>query len=438
MSRDTAIESQHDVVNVQEQLLEMLRMAGNEVPPPRRQTSEAVVVSASPMTAEKAANTKTCQKCGSEKPWGTSSWCPDCGYYPKAGFGGTGVVEYADETPPDLRSIFPPWAIPMGIGMFVILVVSIGSQFVYKDPLQRSLLALYQLGFFVFCAMVAHFRASFLVIQEGRTLMAIVNPTETWSAMLQRVPATQWLILIFAWGLTGTMTSFFIGLDIDVIAEEVAKEVKKNPKVTFADVASAMTKVTKSAFQSKEAAGILAKVMQVADKELGGIDPANAEGALLDLVAATEGISSVASGGGSSGSGDDRYAPGGSADKTTNATTESPQALPTAAPAKPTFDYWIYGYTTNPEGEIRSLLLATTGGTGPLRFVQKLGLDGLSSEQLAMMSEQLKPYRVRNAAIASPYGGKWVKPVAKCRVEHEGLNADSRPTNAKFQSVVLP
>ena len=67
-----------------------------------------------------------------------------------------------------------------------------------------------------------------------------------------------------------------------------------------------------------------------------------------------------------------------------------------------------------------------------------MGIEGFSSKQLAQITEQLKPYRANSAAVTSPYGGKWVKPVAKCRVEHEGLNADERPINPKYQKVILP
>ena len=442
MTRDTASEPEHDVVRVQEQLLEMLRMAGKESPPPRRVSPEMVVVTAPLQSAEKTAKNaatlgKRCRKCGSEKPWGTSSWCPDCGYYPKAGFGGTGVVESEEEAAPSVLSVFPSWALPMAIGIVVIFCISIGSQFIFTAPLQRSILALYQLFFFAFCAIATHARAAYLAIQGGRGLVAFVNPCETWSLMLNKVPKTQLLILVFAWGLTGTLTSFFIGLDVDIIAEEIAREVRKNPKFTLRDLSGVISQVTRSAFKDHDVAGILTNVMEVTEQELGG-GSANGEEDLAGAIGTFTEIVPEAK----SGTSNNRNSTSPPERKSTpplasNSNTPLVPPAPTED-AKETFDYWIYGYTTNPEGEIRSLLLASTGGTGPLRFAQKLGLEGLDSAQLKTISDQLKPFRSRSAALASPYGGKWVKPVVKCRVEHEGLNSESRPSNPKFQSIVLP
>ena len=320
--------------------------------------------------------------------------------------------------------------------------------------------------------------------------MAFVNPGETWALVLGRMPATRTLIMLLGCGLSGMVSSFVIGPDVDIIAEEIAKEVKNRPKVTFSDIVGAMTKMSGKAFGDpkknlamKAFGGLIQATGQASGG--GGAGPDDLEGSIGDLAgmagivtansmsgggggdgwegglenaigdlggtagAITEGSSSETSGGNSSSS---TKKPDGSDDGKSNLTIQdgkdptTPSKTPanadnpgsTAELVKGTFDYWIYGYTTNPEGEPRSLLLATTGGSGPLRFSQNLGIDGLNSEELAQISEQLKPYRVKNSAISSPYGGKWVKPVAKCRVDHDGLNAEERPINPKFQKVILP
>jgi hypothetical protein len=103
-----------------------------------------------------------------------------------------------------------------------------------------------------------------------------------------------------------------------------------------------------------------------------------------------------------------------------------------------TIDYFVYGYTANPAGEVRSLLLASTSAPGKLRYAQKLGLDDLDAETLKKITTDLQPYRTRNPAVTSQYGGKWVKPVVKCRVSHEGINDDTRAINPRFDSLILP
>ncbi len=505
MSRDVSNDAQHDVVRVQEQLLDMLRMAGTEAPPPRREApaaSIAVVAApvAAPIKAPVAAAASSapplpgedCPKCGSDTPWGRSNWCPECGYYPKAGFGGTGIVEDdSNEPPPSLLAIIPAWVIPTVVASLAMLIGSIISRFVFNDALLRSLVAITQLLVFAGFTFAVHSRASMLAMKTGRGWMAFVNPGETWALVLGRMPATKTLIMLLGCGLSGMVSSFVIGPDVDLIAEEIAKEVKNRPKVTFSDIVGAMTKMSGKAFGDpkknlamKAFGGLIQATGQMSGGG-GGAGPDDLEGSIGDLAGMAGIVTANSMSGGDSGGGGEgglenaigdlggtasAFTEGSSSETSggnSSSSTKKPDGLddgksvltirdgkgpttpsktpanadnshPSAELVKGSMDYWIYGYTTNPEGEPRSLLLATTGGSGPLRFSQKLGIDGLSTEELAQISEQLKPYRVKNSAISSPYGGKWVKPVAKCRVDHEGLNADERPINPKFQKVILP
>jgi hypothetical protein len=512
MSRDVSNDAKHDVVRVQEQLLDMLRMAGTEAPPPRRETpAAAIAVVAPPVAAPvKAPGTapassapplpgEDCPKCGSDTPWGRSNWCPECGYYPKAGFGGTGIVEDdTDGPPPTLLSIIPAWVIPTVVASVAMLIGSIICRFVFNDALLRSLVAITQLLVFAGFTFAVHSRASMLAMKTGRGWMAFVNPGETWALVLGRMPATRMLIMLLGCGLSGMVSSFVIGPDVDLIAEEVAKEVKNRPKVTFSDIVGAMTKMSGKAFGDpkknlamKAFGGLIQATGQMSGG--GGAGPDDLEGSIGDLAGMASIVTADSMSGGGGGSGGEgglenaigdlggtaseftEGASGGNSSGSASSSTQTPlegsdpkseglddgknvltrrdakgpstpsesppssdNSNPPVAKTKGTFDYWIYGYTTNPEGELRSLLLATTGGSGPLRFSQKLGIEGFSTEELAKISEQLKPYRVKNSAISSPYGGKWVKPVAKCRVDHEGLNAEERPINPKFQKVILP
>ena len=467
MSRDITSDAPHDVVRVQEQLLEMLRSAGKEAPPPRREppvvAAATAVATVSPprapaaqavavkLTGAPPAAGEDCPQCGSDTPWGRSSWCPDCGYFPKAGFAGTGVVEEDNGPPPTLLSVIPAWVLPTLVGVIAIFISSVVTRFVFHDPLQRSLVAITQLLVFTAMAFAVHSRASFLAMKTGKSWMAFVNPGETWASVLTRMPSTRSLILLLGCSFSGMGSSFLIGLDVDIVAEAIREEVKNNPKVTFADIVGAMTKMTSKAFggQKKNLAmsafGSLINAtgqMSGGGGGEGGLESANGDlGGTASML--TDGGSSGGSGGTSGGSSSSAVvtksvSKSAGTSTPSDATPPPEDAKPTDSKLKGTYDYWIYGYTTNPNGELRSLLLATIGGTGKLRFSQKLGIEGFSSKQLAQITEQLKPYRANSAAVTSPYGGKWVKPVAKCRVEHEGLNADERPINPKYQKVILP
>ena len=499
MSRDITSDAPHDVVRVQEQLLEMLRSAGKEAPPPRREppvvAAATAVATVSPprapaaqavavkLTGAPPAAGEDCPQCGSDTPWGRSSWCPDCGYFPKAGFAGTGVVEEDNGPPPTLLSVIPAWVLPTLVGVIAIFISSVVTRFVFHDPLQRSLVAITQLLVFTAMAFAVHSRASFLAMKTGKSWMAFVNPGETWASVLTRMPSTRSLILLLGCSFSGMGSSFLIGLDVDIVAEAIREEVKNNPKVTFADIVGAMTKMTSKAFggQKKNLAmsafGSLINATGQMSGEGGGVAGADdlegsigslagtasiladnpaagdggGEGGLESAIGDLGGTASTLTDGGSSGGSGGTSGGSSSSSVVTKSVSKSAgtstpsdatpppeDAKPTDSKLKGTYDYWIYGYTTNPNGELRSLLLATIGDTGKLRFSQKLGIEGFSSKQLAQITEQLKPYRANSAAVTSPYGGKWVKPVAKCRVEHEGLNADERPINPKYQKVILP
>ncbi len=504
MSRDVSSDVKQDVTRVQEQLLDMLRMAGTEAPPPRREAPVATVVAppvAAPVKAPTAANTtapascspplpgEDCPKCGSDTPWGRSNWCPECGYYPKTGFAGTGIVEDDSAAPPpSLLSIIPAWVIPTVVVSLAMFVGSVICRFVFNDALLRSLVAITQLLVFAGFTFAVHSRASMLAMKTGRGWMAFVNPGETWALVLGRMPATRMLIMLLGCGLSGMVSSFVIGPDVDLIAEEIAKEVKNRPKVTFSDIVGAMTKMSGKAFGDPKknlAMKAFGGLIQATGQSSGGgsAGPDDLEGSIGDLAGMAGIVTANSMSGGGGGGEEGLEGAIGDLGETASALTEGSTSKPVEtplvnSPSKPgeldegksvltirdangtstpsetplnsdksnpsnakvngTLDYWIYGYTTNPEGELRSLLLATTGGSGPLRFSQKLGIEGFSAEELAQISDQLKPYRVRNSAISSPYGGKWVKPVVKCRVDHEGINTDQRPINPKFQKVILP
>ena len=490
MSRETVTESQPDVMRVQEELLEMLRMAGNEAPPPRR---EVVAPEPAPAVTQAPAK-RTCTKCGSEKPWGKSNWCPDCGFYPKAGFAGTGAAEVDDDKPPPrLIDILPEWAIPMAVGAGTLFVTSVISRLAFYDALTRSFLAIAQFLISGMAVIAVHCRASYIAVNAGRNWMAVVNPTETWMLMSQM--KKKQLIVVAGVGMVGLATAFLIGPDPEMIVKQIQKE-NKGKKMTFSSLMGSLTGVAKKAF-GKDFAGkqfamqTVGKLISATGKASGGADPAGFEDALgglagkadlftggsetqaitdanaappetppteeeaeeeeeteeaVDAPAATAATPQPTPGKAAkskSSSGKDLAKATGTSGgvkgvrdnfATGLATDDEPESLSD----KETLDCWVYGYTANAEGEVRSLLLATKTKTGSLKFFQKLALDSLDDEELKKLNEDLKSYRAKVPAIRSPYVGKWVKPVVKCRVAHDGMNSEERPTNPVYHSLILP
>ena len=110
MSRDTTIsDAPYDIARVQEQLLDMLRSAGTEPPPrePSAVVAATATAAAVKLTGAPPAAGEDCPQCGSDTPWGRSNWCPECGYFPKAGFAGTGIVDDEIRAPANGALVVP-------------------------------------------------------------------------------------------------------------------------------------------------------------------------------------------------------------------------------------------------------------------------------------------------------------------------------------------
>ena len=88
----------------------------------------------------------------------------------------------------------------------------------------------------------------------------------------------------------------------------------------------------------------------------------------------------------------------------------------------------VFGYTTNAQGEVRSLLLAAPE-RGGLRFVGKVSVDDVDPDALTGMSERFSEMVQPFPTVRSPYGGRWLKSELFCVVEFTGWAINGRLTN---------
>ncbi len=505
-----------DVSRVQEELLEMLRSVGQEAAPPRRQPTgpsdaHGATTAVSPPaavahpTAPKVKLAKPepgmdCPKCGSTNSWGKSSWCPDCGYYPAAGFEGSGVVE--EEHVKTLREVFPPWVLPLAIGVMAVVMGAVVTRFVYPTPLQRALTALFVLGSTSLVVALVHGAAVMFVMRtDSLGYMSIINVTDTWRRVLMYSDKTRMYILLMGWGIVGVFSSLLIGLNVDLLADEMLKDMKDKPAPTIKDMIASFMRITTKALGNSKGGGMggggdgtdmLKDIIGGVAAGSGGMggggggsgDLGDLESAMGDFSEIAEGVTDMSEGGDSSGGGlmedgDLESSIGDLAQVGDAVTGENPsgEELPadgvavsgsvgteeeetgprvmnvldgskqpkktkksTGAEAlgKETIEYWVCGYTANAEGEPRSLLLAQTIGTGRLKFAMKLPLEGIPTEELEKIATQLEPFRIRNPAVACSLGGKWVNPIVICRVNHEGLSPEKRPKNPMYRELAVP
>ena len=286
----------------------MLRLAGTETPPPRREVVEKVIAAPSPTPDVKPSTAKVtvsstppaageeCPKCYSMTPWGKSNWCPECGYYPKAGFEGTGIDVTEDDLPPSLLRVIPEWAFPTVLGAVAILVGSITTRFVFHDELQRSLCGISQLVVCSLTLIAVHCRAVYHATNSGKPIMVFMNPGETWSVVFHKMPQTKLLVLLLGWSMAGAVASLAVGVDVELVAHRVADEVKGKKKVTFADIVSATKSVGMKAFGGKAPSmDTITQIMQATDQLSGGGGGGSADGeigtAIGDLAKTSEAIS---------------------------------------------------------------------------------------------------------------------------------------------------
>jgi hypothetical protein len=131
-----------------------------------------------------------CPMCGNLEPWGNSSWCPQCGFYPRLGISLGPALKTASESTPAAKSTreiwqrAPVWVKVLCAGMLGIFVASVAARLALPEKgLARTLTALLQLatGLGVLATMhtAAFFKAAMTNHRFG-FIDALLHPVETW------------------------------------------------------------------------------------------------------------------------------------------------------------------------------------------------------------------------------------------------------------------
>ena len=168
-----------------------------------------------------------CLNCGSQEPWGASSWCPACGYYPA--LGGTSLKsaeeveadgkangpawETLHEGPSNLWEATPPWAWTALGGVILILFANLGLRFLVAKASDRTLLTLGEcsLGFLV--ASLAHGSAYLFaacLTDKFGPFDFFMKPIELWKPTFHQLPEGARRVWFMAWGTTAIFAALFI------------------------------------------------------------------------------------------------------------------------------------------------------------------------------------------------------------------------------------
>ncbi|HEY3962970.1 MAG TPA: hypothetical protein VGM05_00310 [Planctomycetaceae bacterium] len=185
--------------------------------------------------ATAASSEAGCPKCGNLESWGCSSWCPECGYYPRleTSVGDAAALEapaaktsVAPRSPLDVWQHAPAWIKVLCLGILAIFGGSLAGRLLTPDnSVARSLWGTCQLiiGFGVFAVfhLLATLKATF---KNNRTgfIDCIIHPFDVWRPTIHELPGTARRVWLAVWGLTAAVCAVVLvgGIRYSVLVED--------------------------------------------------------------------------------------------------------------------------------------------------------------------------------------------------------------------------
>lgn len=342
-------------------------------------------------SAEPGQTEPGCPKCGNLESWGRSSWCPECGYYPRLG---TSVGEQDTAEKPAVESIVAPrspldiwlqapaWIKILCLGVLAIFGVSLAGRLVTLDKsVFRSLWGTLQLivGLSVLALfqVIATIKATF---KNNRTsfMDGIVHPFDVWRPTIHELPGTARRVWLAVWGLTAALCAVAIvgGIRYSVLFEDWGFQQRANSDIS----AQIKAKATEEALAGAKKAE-------------------NLEDAIRDAAA-------------------------------TDGKTEAESDLEMQSN-----DCVVVGYNVNPaDGKIAELLLASVVD-GKLQYVGVVR-QGIPDEIRAELANRLPDLKRQSPFVKCPGAGVWVKPIVACRTKFKSWTDDKQMTDVKFSELL--
>lgn len=323
----------------------------------------------------------TCPQCGSAEPWGTNSWCPDCGYYPK--FSSADPKPVAAEPAADEEEVeaegMPSWAIVLIVGMVVIMFGSLGTRaWVHFNGGQRAWVALYEMiigfGFVGTTSVLALIRRR--KADNNLTLFdAISNPVSVWRPVLEEMPETRKLVWFGSWGLTMILAANVCVGGIKYSGLYTNDWGFKQPKRKKSNLMGAIAEVAGEKKKSKEEEEV--------EEEL----------------------------------------------------EEFLEAKRSGAPAKPpVINTFVYGFLADDSHELGRILLAHRKGGRLLHAAVIKGSD-LDDETYTVLERMVGENLTEAPAVSSSLNAYWVKPTIKVRMTFEGFAGGGELLKPSFKSL---
>ncbi|WP_299459425.1 hypothetical protein [uncultured Gimesia sp.] len=321
----------------------------------------------------------TCSECGTYEPWGLSSWCPQCGYYPKlgrcVGQSETQQQGQAKPQPQTVWELIPQWGWILAIGSLAAIGLSVGGRFYCASPGELCLWTLTQATVGLILFMIGHVVVYLNAVSksfEFGMMSIFLTPLKIWRPTIRRFPVGAWKLDLAIWGLTLMVGAFAIvgGFEFNSLFQDWG--VRKSANVN-----------------------LLASVVDQAKEAEGGAE--NLEDALNDFAGGTDKAAEVA----------------------------LPLPAPEeAAPKLTEYDCLLVGYTTLPSGKIESVLLAASHNK-QLVYAGSIDVNEIPEEVLEEWKNRLPSLKQSTPFVKVRKSATWIKPKITLKVASEGWSETS-------------
>lgn len=386
--------------------------------------TDQVTATSDPVEDSGAVPGETCARCHTTQAWGSSSWCPNCGFYPSLDAEGISddswqsavPAEPAESGDENLFSTLPGWFWVMMGGMTGILLLGlvVRTQAAEEESL-RGIIALSTLGVAFLMIAVAHVIASRYAMKHDpriRLTDAMVSWFTIWQPTIGQLPASRRRIWSMTWGMTSVITALLIIGGIDYSAPfRTEEQVKTKP---FGNkVIQAVTGAASAAGQNGGAAGMEDALGQLTDPSMMAAGQAGAPTSMEDAVSSLASMPGELEG---------------------MAATEE-EAVDEVETADSSILCIVYGVLTNDEKIPTGFLFAGKPRT-QYQHVAEISAEDISKEDYQRLAGRLSRRIQKRPAIPTDYNAVWVDPVLVCKLRYVRMNQDGTVHKPEFEDIV--
>ena len=363
---------------------------GKPGPKPEKKSTAPAATATAPAPAPAkapaapAATETKCPGCGSTEPWGRTSWCPSCGYYPALGKKGDAPPETVPGTEPagptNVWQVIPGWLWIFAGGVVVITALSIWAALTLgDDSAVRTLWTLAQalIGLMVFG--IAHLSAYMLACTKTDKIGPFdyfMKPVEIWKPSIRQLPAGWNRVCLGGWSSFAIFAAFvFIGgIDINAVFEK------------------------DWGFEKQAQANLLHAIVDEARKQKEGAEE-NLEGAMNQFVGEGEPK-------------EDKNKP------------------------LPAVECVVIGYVPTDDAEVFSAVVLASLVEGKLRYVGTVSSAEIPEEHRDVLRKRMPRLQQERPLVKSPVPANWLRPVLLCRVNYSEWSSQKQLKGAVFEKML--